>query len=606
MGEPNRPARHGLHAPPKTHRGCSSKSARRWVVWLFPIVGLASLVWFLVRVLPKPSRATYPCQRVAGPIAGGFVLWLLGWITSVAAYRGARHLFRQSRVMIACVCLVIALAAGLYSLIHTPAAPARAADSQPNMPIGEAKGIYPGRVVWVHDPDATDWLGLNSGDGYYWEPEHTDQAAVDKMFSVAIRSVTGTVTDEAAWDALFRHFNRTHGNGDVGYQPGEKISIKVNLVASIRPTSGNDSVDLTTYEQIKRQETITTSAQVMLALLRQLVYVAGVAEEDITIGDTLCYFVKHLWDVCHPEFPNVHYLDVEGRLGRTLARPSTTRLYWSNGAGGLPDYMPLSYVEAKYHINIADLKGHEGGGVTLCGKNYYGSLCRRPDAGGYYNLHQALPKWTPGYGHYRTLVDLMGHKDTGGKGLLYVIDGLWGGDDAGAWVRLRWYSAPFNGDWPSSLFVSQDPVAIDSVAFDFLLAEWPNDFPGTVYGADDYLHEAALADNPPSGTFYDPEGDGIRMQSLGVHEHWNNAIDKQYSRNLGTGDGIELIALRAGQPGDCDYDFDVDVFDVIVLVNAFGSRRGDRAWNAAADFDNDNLISVFDAITLVNNFGAGY
>jgi len=26
-----------------------------------------------------------------------------------------------------------------------------------------------------------------------------------------------------------------------------------------------------------------------------------------------------------------------------------------------------------------------------------------------------------------------------------------------------------------------------------------------------------------------------------VHEHWNNPVDKQYSRNLGTGDGIELV-----------------------------------------------------------------
>jgi len=27
----------------------------------------------------------------------------------------------------------------------------------------------------------------------------------------------------------------------------------------------------------------------------------------------------------------------------------------------------------------------------------------------------------------------------------------------------------------------------------------------------------------------------------GVHEHWNNPMDKQYSRNLGSGEGIELV-----------------------------------------------------------------
>jgi hypothetical protein len=35
------------------------------------------------------------------------------------------------------------------------------------------------------------------------------------------------------------------------------------------------------------------------------------------------------------------------------------------------------------------------------------------------------------------------------------------------------------------------------------------------------------------------------LQSLGVHEHWNNSTDKQYSRNLGTGAGIELVRLQS-------------------------------------------------------------
>lgn len=62
-------------------------------------------------------------------------------------------------------------------------------------------------------------------------------------------------------------------------------------------------------------------------------------------------------------------------------------------------------------------------------------------------------------------------------------------------------------------------------------------------GVQDYLHEAALANQAPSGTCYDPERDDACMESLGVHEHWNNATDKQYSRNLDpqNGRGIELV-----------------------------------------------------------------
>jgi hypothetical protein len=53
----------------------------------------------------------------------------------------------------------------------------------------------------------------------------------------------------------------------------------------------------------------------------------------------------------------------------------------------------------------------------------------------------------------------------------------------------------------------------------------------------------ALAGQAPSQTKYQPAKDGKVLGSLGVHEHWNNATDKQYSRNLGKGAGIELVHL---------------------------------------------------------------
>jgi hypothetical protein len=62
-----------------------------------------------------------------------------------------------------------------------------------------------------------------------------------------------------------------------------------------------------------------------------------------------------------------------------------------------------------------------------------------------------------------------------------------------------------------------------------------------VGAVDNYLHEAALAGQPPSKTLYAPDGGGTRLTSLGVHEHWNSPEQKQYSRNLGKGPGIELV-----------------------------------------------------------------
>jgi hypothetical protein len=96
------------------------------------------------------------------------------------------------------------------------------------------------------------------------------------------------------------------------------------------------------------------------------------------------------------------------------------------------------------------------------------------------------------------------------------------------------------------MFASQDPVAIESVLFDlFQLDTDPYQY-AKIPGAQDYLVEAAQANNPPSGTFYDPNHAVAtqRLSSLGVYEHWNNSIDRKYSRNLMTGNGIELVFIN--------------------------------------------------------------
>jgi hypothetical protein len=149
-------------------------------------------------------------------------------------------------------------------------------------------------------------------------------------------------------------------------------------------------------------------------------------------------------------------------------------------------------------------------------------------------------------GTYNSLVDLIGHKELGGKTVLYLIDGLYASkhNEYRLDPTCKWESAPFNGHWTSSLFASQDGIAIDSVALDFLRSE-PTLSTIVTGAVDNYLHEAAQANKPPSKTVYDPNKDGKPLASQGVHEHWNNATDKKYSRNLGTGTGIELVSVRA-------------------------------------------------------------
>jgi hypothetical protein len=62
--------------------GCHKEEHRQ--LWsglarlLFPLLTALSVGWFLVRVIPKPIRATYPCQQAAFPLLSCFVIWLLG------------------------------------------------------------------------------------------------------------------------------------------------------------------------------------------------------------------------------------------------------------------------------------------------------------------------------------------------------------------------------------------------------------------------------------------------------------------------------------------------------------------------------------------------
>ena len=88
---------------PKTDKFSTRKQKGRWLIWLFPFTGLVALLWFLVRVLPKLSRAPYPCQRVAFPLASGFIIWLLGLAGSLGAFRKAKRYRTQARYVLCAV-----------------------------------------------------------------------------------------------------------------------------------------------------------------------------------------------------------------------------------------------------------------------------------------------------------------------------------------------------------------------------------------------------------------------------------------------------------------------------------------------------------------------
>ncbi|MCP4259288.1 MAG: DUF362 domain-containing protein [Planctomycetes bacterium] len=590
---------------PKTGKFPARGQKGRWLIWLFPFTGFVALIWFLIRVIPKPSRATYPCQRVAFPLASSFIIWLLGLAGSLSALCKAKRYRTQARFVLCAVFIAVSVGCVWLALSATEEKVTLAALQVSNDPIGVAQGVQPGRVVWIHDPNATDWDGYSSSEHWY-DDNHTDQAVVDDMVSRAVRALAGESLEAVAWDSIFRNFNRRRGKGDVGYTAGEKIAIKINN------TMCHNANTSTFEQQYDNKNRIDNSPQITVSLLDQLVNLVGVNEANITIGDPGRIMPNFYYNIVHPRFPNVCYMASHGGHGRTQSTFSNVEFHWSTRAayGKRQDYIPRSFAEADYMINFAILKSHDGGGITVCGKNHYGSLLRNPNGTlrgqtyDYYDMHSSLPLFRRGMGHYRALVDLMGHPELSGKTVLYLVDGLFAGQN---WDSrpFKWNMAPFNGDWPSSVFVSQDPVAIDSVCYDFLTTEW-NDY--SYYdGADDYLHEAALADNPPSGTFYNPNQDHVGLASQGVHEHWNNSLLKQYSRNLGIGEGIELISPVSGDfNGDGTVDSELKASTPSPPDGAtIGPETPVLSWNPGhnaiehdvffgTNFDDVNNVDLFD------------
>lgn len=71
---------------------------RNWIKLFFVLTGIFSVVWFLIRVIPKPGRASYPCQREAFPIASAFVIWLLGSVAAFSSLKKAKKLYTNRKV----------------------------------------------------------------------------------------------------------------------------------------------------------------------------------------------------------------------------------------------------------------------------------------------------------------------------------------------------------------------------------------------------------------------------------------------------------------------------------------------------------------------------
>jgi Domain of unknown function (DUF362) len=438
-----------------------------------------------------------------------------------------------------------------------------------NVPVGVARGIFPGRVVWARDPAATKWAGNWRQDSdQWWTDANTDQARVDAMVSAVLRRLTGAETDEAAWTGIFRSYNqRARGLGERGYQPGETIAVKINLNNSDLPEKTDNKID--------------AAPQAVLAIVRQLVNQGHVAPADIIVYDARRTIPQTILTKVWAEFKDVRFVQNEGpKAGQPLnpafgdhhgleAADWVEGIAYSNGKYKEARLIPKQVQQSTYLINFALLKLHsypydnmEDGdagqtAVSMTGKNHFGSIK------GTWELHSAINTTQEAIPHaYSPMVDLAASPNLGAKTILYLLDGLYSGRKWRSYPQ-HFPNPPFNNrvepyetpDWPASMLASQDGVALDSVGLDILHSQTANNLDPTINqprilireNADDYLYEMADPEHAPSQTAYVQGGKPVA--SLGVHEHWDADATRRYSRNLDpvNGKGIELIYLPMGE-----------------------------------------------------------
>ena len=167
-------------------RGLKYKLPPRFI---FIVTGTISLIWFMFRVIPKPSRASYPCIKAVAPMAASFILYLLSIASFTFFLKKAKEFMRKARYSAAILFFAIGILFGAISIVvNSDKVKAKSVKSdvelqgrqEGNKPVGDAKGIFPGRVVWVYDQEATNENCKNIKNDYWFSETNTNQQVVYK------------------------------------------------------------------------------------------------------------------------------------------------------------------------------------------------------------------------------------------------------------------------------------------------------------------------------------------------------------------------------------------------------------------------------------------
>ncbi|MDW8320829.1 MAG: hypothetical protein RMM08_05660, partial [Armatimonadota bacterium] len=172
-------------------------------------------------------------------------------------------------------------------------------------------------------------------------------------------------------------------------------------------------------------------------------------------------------------------------------------------------------------------------------------------------------------------------------------------------VEMRGYAGPVNTGSGDGLYTAAIPLTLEFRAPGTQNVLFRKTVALSVPQLDGDIASFKL-NNIPAGTY------DIAAKGYIQFFPWDGGRTFKFTRTLralatdvvvptnGTGSVVVSLTMLAG---DADDDNEVTLFDFGLLVQAFGSVRGDSNWNQAVDFDGDEEVTLFDFGILVQNFG---
>ena len=522
------------------------------------IIGISSLFWLIYRSIEKPSRLQYPCQKASiynvivflGPS-------ILSGLHKLNHLKTKIHPNTVLRILIIVPVFMVSTITmdfirNYKQSIRKSEKMERANESGPiGIPMGKVTAtgstIYstspfalanltaPNTVISVHDSQATNW---NYTTDYYWQ--YVNQDIVDTMIAMGVMYLTGTNNTDDAWNAL------------IPYQAGESVLIKFNFNNSGCTTENNK------IEPLAETANAIIDDLTAIGIPGNRIWITDPSRDiperfrNMITNPNIQYYGRYNCEGA-PNYHTVTYVDPSSPAASIATCPEGEKI--------LPFQV---FVDADHLINVPKLLSH-GSYVTLALKNHYGSVLYenfdRSTMHAYFNEGGNTAGCN--LDSANILADINNNPHIRDKTRLIIGEGLFGNQYSNRGDARRWDI--FGNGSPNMYFFSTDPISISSVMTDYIMAErgWQNH---------KQLHAGAYL-------------------GLGVHEHWDNFENKNYSSfnyiiiDRDISDSIPLFNYPPVAKNDSVNTLEDSLVIIDVLVN---------------DYDPDGVIDS-STVTIVNN-----